>query len=108
MFFSFLLVVVRIPGIGWSYFGADPEWGEKQASQLKTELEAALAKHDVQVTSQIQGSIEVVPRLLNKGIIVNLMLQRVLKRRAGKLPDFILVMGDEESDDKMYEVSSID
>jgi hypothetical protein len=25
----------RIPGIGWSYFGSDPDWGEKQASQLK-------------------------------------------------------------------------
>ena len=25
----------RIPGIGWSYFGSDPDWGEKQSSQLK-------------------------------------------------------------------------
>ena len=25
----------RFPGIGWSYFGADPEWGESQAVQLK-------------------------------------------------------------------------
>lgn len=25
----------RFPGIGWSYFGADPMWGETQASQLK-------------------------------------------------------------------------
>jgi hypothetical protein len=24
----------RIPGIGWSYFGADPEEGYKQAKQL--------------------------------------------------------------------------
>jgi hypothetical protein len=24
----------RFPGIGWSYFGADPEWGSKQAAQL--------------------------------------------------------------------------
>jgi hypothetical protein len=39
----------RFPGIGWSYFGADPEWGLKQAGQLTVELEAALAKHDVKV-----------------------------------------------------------
>ena len=25
----------RFPGVGWSYFGADPEWGLKQAAQLK-------------------------------------------------------------------------
>lgn len=25
----------RIPGIGWSYFGADPEWGHRQSMQLK-------------------------------------------------------------------------
>ena len=24
----------RFPGVGWSYFGADPEWGLKQATQL--------------------------------------------------------------------------
>lgn len=24
----------RIPGIGWSYFGADPEEGHRQAKQL--------------------------------------------------------------------------
>lgn len=39
----------RYPGIGWSYFGADPDWGGKQAAQLTVELEAALANHDVKV-----------------------------------------------------------
>jgi hypothetical protein len=28
----------RFPGIGWSYFGADPEWGSKQATQLTVGL----------------------------------------------------------------------
>ena len=40
---------LRIPGIGWSYFGADPDWSEKQATQLKIELEASLASFDVKV-----------------------------------------------------------
>ena len=60
----------RIPGIGWSYFGADPDWGIKQAKQLSVELEAALAHFDIKITSQIQGSIEIVPRALDKGIFV--------------------------------------
>ena len=40
----------RFPGIGWSFFGADPEWGAKQASQLRLELDAALANFDVKVS----------------------------------------------------------
>jgi len=93
----------RIPGIGWSYFGADPEWGEKQASQLRVELEGALAGHDVKVTSQIQGSIEVVPRALHKGVITKSFFKRVMEQRAGKLPSFVTIIGDEVSDDKMFD-----
>ena len=93
----------RIPGIGWSFFGADPEWGEKQAKQLTVELEAALAAHDVAITSQIQGSIEVVPRSLHKGIIVKSLFDQVMTHRANKLPQFVCIIGDEESDDKMFE-----
>jgi trehalose 6-phosphate synthase/phosphatase len=94
----------RIPGIGWSFFGADPEWGEMQAAQLQIELEAALAHHDVKVTSQIQGSIEVVPKKLNKGIMAKNFLKRVLEFRAGRFPEFVLVMGDDPVDDRMFEV----
>lgn len=93
----------RIPGIGWSYFGADPDWGEKQASQLKVELEASLAMHDVKITSMIQGSIEVVPRQLHKGVMVRKLMERLNAKRAGKMPAFVMIMGDEESDDMMYE-----
>lgn len=28
----------RFPGIGWSFFGADPEWGTKQAQQLHVRI----------------------------------------------------------------------
>eukprot|EP01039_Chlorochromonas_danica_P010042 gene10042-11113_t len=91
----------RFPGIGWSYFGADPEWGQKQATQLTLELEAALVKHDVKVTSLIPGSIEVVPRTLHKGQIVRSVLEKVLTVRAGKLPGLVTLFSGEESDDGM-------
>ena len=32
------------------------------------------------------------------------LLEKVLARRGGRLPGFLLVMGDEQSDDKMVEV----
>jgi trehalose-6-phosphatase len=93
----------RIPGIGWSYFGADPDWGEKQATQLRLDLEAALANFDVKVASQIQGSIEIVPTMLTKGAMVNEFFDRLLALRASSMPHFVMIMGDEESDDKMYD-----
>ena len=91
----------RIPGAGWSYFGADPDWGEKQAANLKIALEAALANHDVKVVSQIQGSIELAPRELHKGVMVRRLFEKVLAVRAGKLPAFTIIVGDEPSDDAM-------
>jgi hypothetical protein len=36
--------------------------------------------------------------------MVEKLLKRVVERRGGRLPVFTLVMGDEESDDKMFEV----
>eukprot|EP01041_Mallomonas_annulata_P003536 gene3536-7030_t len=93
----------RIPGIGWSYFGADPDFGDKQATQLTAELEAALALYDVKVVSLIQGSIEIVPKQLNKGLFVKKFLERVQYQRAGQLPYMGLVMGDEPSDDTMFQ-----
>jgi len=94
----------RIPGIGWSHFGSDPEWGKKQAEQLQIELEAALANFDVKIVSQIQGSIEIVPSALNKGIFARKFILRALEKRAGKFPPFCMVVGDEVSDDLMMTV----
>eukprot|EP01040_Poterioochromonas_malhamensis_P001718 gene1718-1823_t len=94
---------LRFPGVGWSYFGADPEWGTKQATQLTVELEAALANHDVTVTTLIPGSIEVVPRTLKKGNVVSILLDRVVACRGGRLPAMVTVIGDEEVDDGMFE-----
>lgn len=80
--------------IGWSYYGCDPEWGEILASHLVTELEEALHAFDVRLV-KLKGVIEVVPKKLNKGRIVN----RVLRDTGA---DFILCMGDDVSDEKMF------
>ena len=40
----------------------------------------------------------------SKGLPVSLLLDKVLEKRGGRLPGFALVIGDEESDDKMFEV----
>jgi len=93
----------RVPGVGWSYFGADPDWGEKQAIQLKLDLEAALANYDVKIVSENTGNIEIVPTGFTKGSMVQAVFDRVLAFRAGLLPTFAFVIGDEASDDSMFD-----
>lgn len=39
--------------------------------------------------------------------MVKPLLEKVMSRRGGKLPGFLMVIGDEESDDKMVEVITI-
>lgn len=80
--------------IGWSYYGCDPEWGEWLATYLVIELEAALQSFDIRLV-KLKGVVEVVPRKLNKGRIV----RRVLRDSGA---DFILCMGDDVSDEKMF------
>lgn len=78
--------------------------GKLQAEQLKVELEAALANFDVKVVSQIQGSIEIVPSALNKGIFAKKFILRALEQRGGQFPPFCMIIGDEVSDDYMMTV----
>ena len=40
-------VRLRDPGIAWSYYSTDPEWGLMQAKSVIVELEEALSGHDV-------------------------------------------------------------
>lgn len=40
-------VRLRDPGIAWSYYSTDPEWGLMQAKSVIGELEEALSGHDV-------------------------------------------------------------
>mmetsp|Transcript_15848 Transcript_15848/g.36404 ORF Transcript_15848/g.36404 Transcript_15848/m.36404 type:complete len:231 (+) Transcript_15848:571-1263(+) len=82
--------------IGWSYYSCDPEWGSLQASHLVLELETELAAFDVRFVT-LKGVVEVVPRKLNKGLFVRKVLRDVEEGI-----DFILCMGDDVSDEKMF------
>uniref|UniRef100_A0A7R9ZDK0 Trehalose 6-phosphate phosphatase n=1 Tax=Pseudictyota dubia TaxID=2749911 RepID=A0A7R9ZDK0_9STRA len=50
----------------------------------------------------LKGVIEVVPRILNKGLIVKKVLREVAARHGGDGVDFVLCMGDDISDEKMF------
>ena len=83
--------------VGWSYYSCDPEWGNMLANSIIEELEDKLHSFDVRlVTLQGVGVIEVVPRKLNKGLVVKEVLGST------DLPDFVLCIGDDVSDEKMF------
>jgi trehalose 6-phosphate synthase/phosphatase len=84
--------------IGWSYYSCDPEWGSLQASHLVTELGEALRSFDVRFVA-LKGILEVVPKKLHKGHIVKQILEETHKNGA---VDFMLCMGDDISDEKMF------
>eukprot|EP00560_Eucampia_antarctica_P002699 CAMPEP_0197834170 /NCGR_PEP_ID=MMETSP1437-20131217/21407_1 /TAXON_ID=49252 ORGANISM="Eucampia antarctica, Strain CCMP1452" /NCGR_SAMPLE_ID=MMETSP1437 /ASSEMBLY_ACC=CAM_ASM_001096 /LENGTH=1278 /DNA_ID=CAMNT_0043438661 /DNA_START=251 /DNA_END=4087 /DNA_ORIENTATION=- len=87
--------------IGWSYYSCDPEWGSLQASHLVLELEGALRPFDVRF-AMIKGIVEIVPRRLNKGLIVKKVLREVAASDEGAGVDFIMCMGDDVHDEKMF------
>jgi trehalose 6-phosphate synthase/phosphatase len=89
--------------IGWSYYSCDPEWGSLQASHLVLELESHLKAFDVRFVT-LKGIVEVVPRKLNKGLIVKKVLRDISKssHTDSAAIDFILCFGDDISDEKMF------
>jgi trehalose 6-phosphate synthase/phosphatase len=86
--------------IGWSYYSCDPEWGSLQASHLVLELENELKSFDVRFVT-LKGIVEVVPRRLNKGLIVKKVLRDISRAQSDPI-DFILCLGDDISDEKMF------
>ena len=68
--------------IGWSYYSCDPEWGSLQAAHLVMELEQELRAFDVRFVT-LKGIVEIVPRKLNKGLIVKKALRDLSTRGFG-------------------------
>jgi trehalose 6-phosphate synthase/phosphatase len=73
-----------------------------QATHLLMELSQELSAFDVRFVT-LKGVIEVLPRRLNKGLIVQKVLREASLSNGGV--DFILCMGDDISDEKMFTVS---
>lgn len=87
--------------IGWSYYSCDPEWGSLQASHLVLELESELKAFDVRFVT-LKGIVEIVPRKLNKGLVVKKVLRDISRESVDQGIDFCMCLGDDISDEKMF------
>ncbi|OWM65384.1 hypothetical protein CDL15_Pgr008974 [Punica granatum] len=84
----------------WHYQDADPDFGSFQAMELLDHLESVLANEPV-VVKKGQHIVEVKPQGVTKGLVAEKILS-VLKND-GKLPEFMLCIGDDRSDEDMFE-----
>ncbi|KAI0499038.1 hypothetical protein KFK09_019938 [Dendrobium nobile] len=87
----------------WSYEDADPDFGSCQAKELLNHLESVLANEPVSVKVG-HHKVEVKPQGVNKGLVAERMLSTLRAREL--VPDFILCIGDDRSDEQMFEVIS--
>ncbi|XP_068669780.1 alpha,alpha-trehalose-phosphate synthase [UDP-forming] 5-like [Aristolochia californica] len=85
----------------WHYQYADPDFGSCQAKELLDHLESVLVNEPVSVKSG-QHIVEVKPQGVNKGLVAERLLWTMQKK--GMLPDFVLCIGDDRSDEDMFEV----
>lgn len=87
----------------WSYEDSDPDFGSCQAKELLDHLESVLANEPVSVKSG-QNNVEVKPQGVSKGLVAERLLSTM--REKGLLADFVLCIGDDRSDEDMFEVIS--
>jgi len=84
----------------WHHQDADPDFGSCQAKELLDHLESVLANEPVVVKSG-HHIVEVKPQGISKGLVAEQLLSTMVQR--GKRPDFVLCIGDDRSDEDMFE-----
>ncbi|KAG0501963.1 hypothetical protein HPP92_002035 [Vanilla planifolia] len=88
-------------GLVWCYEDADPDFGSCQAKELLRHLESVLIDEPVTVNAS-PHKVEVKPRGVSKGLVAERMLSLMKEREL--FPDFVLCIGDDRSDEHMFEV----
>lgn len=84
----------------WQYRDADPGFGFAQAKEMLDHLESVLANEPVAVKSG-QFIVEVKPQGSSKGSVAERIFTSMAEK--GRQADFVLCIGDDRSDEDMFE-----
>jgi len=84
----------------WKFDEVDPEFGLMQAQELRDHLQGVLSHCQV-VVSMGKGYVEVRPKGVNKGAIVDHIVSQLYTHSGGV--DFILCIGDDSADEFMFQ-----
>ncbi|XP_043702155.1 probable alpha,alpha-trehalose-phosphate synthase [UDP-forming] 7 [Telopea speciosissima] len=85
----------------WHHRDADPGFGSCQAKELLDHLESVLANEPVAVKSG-QFIVEVKPQGVSKGLVAERVFTTMAEK--GRQADFVLCIGDDRSDEDMFEI----
>lgn len=85
----------------WQYRDADPEFGQLQAKELHDQLTQVLEHFPVEVLTGTDY-LEVRPEGVDKGVIVDRIMS-TLENVSGAHVDFVLCVGDDLSDEFMFQ-----
>ncbi|OMJ93279.1 hypothetical protein SteCoe_3739 [Stentor coeruleus] len=85
----------------FQYKNCDTEYGAWQAKELASQLDVLLHPY-IEECEVFEGTgyVEVKPRMINKGYTIEYIMQKCSE--AGVVFDFILVVGDDSSDEEMF------
>ncbi|CAN1847384.1 Probable alpha,alpha-trehalose-phosphate synthase [UDP-forming] 7 [Linum perenne] len=84
----------------WHHRDADPGFGASQAKEMLDHLESVLANEPVSVKSG-QSIVEVKPQGVSKGLVAEKIFTSMSED--GRQADFVLCIGDDRSDEDMFE-----
>ncbi|XP_065876205.1 probable alpha,alpha-trehalose-phosphate synthase [UDP-forming] 9 [Euphorbia lathyris] len=84
----------------WHHQDADPDFGSCQAKELLDHLESVLANEPA-VVKRGQHIVEVKPQGVTKGLVAEKILSAMIAEE--KSPDFVMCIGDDRSDEDMFE-----
>lgn len=91
---------VKESALVWHHRDADPDFGSCQAKELLDHLENVLANEPA-VVQRGQHIVEVKPQGVTKGLVAEKVLSMLTND--GKAPDFVMCVGDDRSDEDMFE-----
>lgn len=87
----------------WQYRDADLGFGSSQAKEMLDHLESVLANEPVAAKSG-QFIVEVKPQDVSKGLVADKIFSSMTE--SDKQADFVLCVGDDRSDEDMFEIVS--
>ncbi|CAA0818293.1 Probable alpha-alpha-trehalose-phosphate synthase [Striga hermonthica] len=93
-------IEVKDSALVWHHQDSDPDFGSCQANELLLHLESVLVNEPAFVWRG-QHIVEVKPQGVTKGLVAEKVLRKMVEN--GGHPDFILCIGDDHSDEDMFE-----
>jgi len=91
---------IKESSVVWYYTDSAHDLGKNLASILSSELQSLIYEYNLKIVNG-KGFIEIMAYGINKGYFLSHILKKQIKK--GRIPDFIICVGDDNSDEKMFD-----